>query len=195
MGYRSRTDAQVALLTGSALISQLKSTGKALISQGEVSGSSLITQMGQQLQTLAAQLKSTLADQVTKPINDLSDNLKIQAERAIATLRQSEAFIDSVIGCSKQDIEQLSTAAEASIRQFASDTVPWVPDFPYITRVTTGGGAALLGARVSWFQIYGTDDKGSQSSRPSMRHTFGFASKDGWPENRSQYNIQRPRKY
>ena len=104
--------------------------------------------MGQQLETLAQQLRSTLADQVTKPINELNDNLKIQAERALATLNQSEAFAESIVGCTKQDIEQLSGAATSSIRQFASDALPWIPDFPYISRVSAGGRSTVLGFRV-----------------------------------------------
>ncbi|MGY4297885.1 hypothetical protein ACVWXN_005980 [Bradyrhizobium sp. i1.4.4] len=141
--------AQSALITGSTLISQLEATGKTLVSQGETSGSNLIRQMGEQLQTLAAQLNRTLADQVNKPITDLNDNLKIQAQRAFATLQQGQAFVESILGCTKQDAEELSTAAEGSIRQFASDTVPWVPDFPYVARVAAGGQSALLGVRTN----------------------------------------------
>lgn len=139
--------AQEALLTGSALISQLESTGKALISQGQSSASALEQQLGAELSALAAQLKATLGDQVTKPINDLNSTAKVEAERALASLNQAQAFIEAVQGCGKQDIDSIASTVLIGVRQLVSDNVPWSEDFPIIRSVRAHGGSVLFGIR------------------------------------------------
>ena len=139
--------AQEALLTGSALISQLESTGKALISQGQSSASALEQQLGAELSALAAQLKATLGDQVTKPINDLNATAKVEAERALASLNQGQAFIEAAQGCGKQDIDSIASTVLIGVRQLVSDNVPWSDDFPIIRSVKAHGGKVLFGIR------------------------------------------------
>jgi hypothetical protein len=139
--------AQETLLTGSALISQLESTGKTLISQGQSSASALEQQLGQQLSALAAQLRATLGDQVTKPIRDLNSTAKVEAERALASFNQAQAFAEAIEGCGKEDIDSIASTALIGIRQLVSDNIPWSEDFPIIRSVKAHGGNLLFGVR------------------------------------------------
>jgi len=103
----------------------------------------------QQLQTLAQNLRSTLADEIAQPLTALDDRARGQVLRAHAAAQLAGDFADSVQGCREGEAGAMAQALALSIRQLAQAPAEGKPMQAAIDRLETADHAALFALRTA----------------------------------------------
>lgn len=133
------------VLTGALLIAGLESAGNSIVNNAGAQARSTATQVAGNLITVATQLRQILGEQITTPIDNLRQDLKVHVMRAQVALDQAQDFIQATSTCLVSEANSLLAALNSNLTHNVSNITFWREKYPVVYSIEKLGGQRRIG--------------------------------------------------